>query len=79
MNKVNLRFISLNNIKTNLRALTPSDVTSLVRTKTGVKLQSTDIDSIKNVPGGFKIIIKKDCLNYSGNFKIKYRKYFNEG
>lgn len=72
--KQNLAFIDKHSIKTNLKTLKPSDVVRLVR-PLGVILYSTDIESIKEVAGGYDVNIHPHCLIHYGTFKIKYREY----
>lgn len=72
--KQDLSFIDKHSLKTNLKTLRPSDVVRLVR-PLGVILYSTDIESIKEVPGGYEINIHPHCLIHYGTFKIKYREY----
>ncbi|AEV89571.1 hypothetical protein OBP_134 [Pseudomonas phage OBP] len=72
--KQNLSFIDQHHVKTNLKTLRPSDVVRLVR-HLDVELYSTDIGSINQVPGGYQISIRPDCLIHYGTFKIKYREY----
>lgn len=76
--KQDLSFISKHSIKTDLDVLRPSDVVRLVR-PLGVKLYSTDIESIVNIAGGFDVNIHPHCLIHYGTFKIKYREYVKEG
>ncbi|UQT02807.1 hypothetical protein YUBABA_00260 [Serratia phage vB_SmaM-Yubaba] len=76
--KQDLSFINKHSIKTDLKTLRPSDVVRLVR-PLGVTLYSTDIESIKEITGGYEINIHPHCLIHYGTFKIKYREYVNEG
>jgi hypothetical protein len=76
--KQNLTFINNHKLKTNLNTLRPSDVVRLVL-PLNVKLYSTDIESITEVPGGYEVKIQPHCLIHFGSFKIKYREYANEG
>ena len=75
--KKNLAYITKHSLKTSIEEMTPSDVVRLVRSFIGTELYSTDIESIKSVPGGYLICICPDCPIYCGQFKIKYRKYIN--
>lgn len=70
--KQDLSRLTLNSIKTDLKILRPSDVVRLVR-PLGITMYGTDIESIKEVPGGYEINILKNCLIHFGTFKIKYR------
>lgn len=76
--KQDLSFISKHSIKTGLKTLRPSDVVRLVR-PLGIQMYSTDIKSIENVAGGYKISIHPHCLINFGTFKIKFREHINEG
>lgn len=76
--KQNLGFIDNHNLKTNITELRPSDVVRLVR-PLGLKLYSTDIESITKITGGCSIHIHPHCLIHFGTFKIKYREYAKEG
>lgn len=77
LTKKNLTFITKHSLKTSIEDIRPSDVVRLVRSFIGVELYSTDIESIKLVPGGYLIRIRPDSPIYCGKFKIKYRKYIN--
>lgn len=70
--KQDLSRLTRNSIKTDLKILRPSDVVRLVR-PLGITMYGTDIESIKEVPGGYEINILKNCLIHFGTFKIKYR------
>lgn len=78
LEKQDLAFINRHSLKTDLSVLRPSDVVRLVR-PLNINLYSTDVESIVQVPGGYEISIRRDCLIHSGKFKIKYREYANEG
>lgn len=76
--KQDLTFINRHSLKTDLTTPTTSDVVRLVR-PLNVDLYSTDVESIVEVPGGYEVSIRQDCLIHTGKFKIKYREYANEG
>lgn len=70
--KKDLSFIDNHSVKIDILNPAPADIARVVR-HLFIDLYGTDIESIVEVPGGYRVTIKDSCLMYYGSFKIKYR------
>ena len=72
--KTDLSFIDNHSVKIDIKEPTAADVVRALR-PLFVDIHSTDIESITETPGGYRIVIKDTSFVYHGSFKIKFRDY----